>query len=178
MKARILVAALVAATSLMAQGPGRSFGDRANATPPTPAEIAQMEVNHLTKFFSLTPTQVTAVTGFVTAEQTCLATNSANLKTARAALLGAIKSGPGGVVSAVNAISPLEADQEICRATAAASIYVQLTSTQQMQLGNGLGPLMGGGPGGPADSAGTAGVKADFSLVSKARGLAGCAPFH
>ena len=154
MKARFLALVVIAASSLMAQGPGRPFGGRADsATPPTPptaAEMVQMQVNHLTKFFSLTSTQVTAVSGFLNAEQTCLATNSASLKTARANLLAGIKSGTtGSIASLVGAIGPLETDQEICRATAAASIYGQLTSAQQTQLGNGLGPLMGGGGGGP-----------------------------
>ena len=146
MKARFLVVALIAATtSLMAQGPGRGFG-RESATPPTAAEMAQMKINGLTKFLSLTPTQVTAATGFLTTEETCLATNSANLKTARANLVTAVKAGgASGITSAVNAISPLQADQDICRAIAAAAIYGQLTAAQQAQIEHGLGPLMGGG---------------------------------
>jgi len=141
---------MVAATSLMAQGPGgpRGFGGHANSlTPPTAAEMVQWEVNHLTKFFSLTPAQVTAVSGFLTTEQTCLAANSTNLQTARQGLVSAIKTGNPPVSTAVTTLNGLQGDQELCRATAAAAIYGQLTGTQQMQVGTGLGPLMGGGGG-------------------------------
>jgi Spy/CpxP family protein refolding chaperone len=119
--------------------------------------MVEHEVSFLTKFFTLTTTQVTAVTGFVTTEQTCLSANSTNLQTAREALVTAIKgANPTTISTAIANLGALQSAQETCRATAAASIYADLTSTQQAKLGSGLGPLMGGGgghfgphPGGP-----------------------------
>ena len=117
------------------------------------------EVNFLTKFFSLTPSQVTDVTGFVTTEQKCLAANSANAKSARQALVDAIKlNNPNNISTALSNLNAVQSAQETCRVTAAAAIYAGLTEPgQQAKVGNGLGPLLGGGgerhfgprPGGP-----------------------------
>jgi hypothetical protein len=131
----------------MAQGPGRRFGG-GSGTPPTPAQIVQNQVDRLTKFFGLSSDQVTAVTGFLNTEQTCLAANATALQTAQANLVAAIKTGNAtNATAAAAALSPMQGDQAACRAAAAASIYGQLTAAQQMQLTNGLGPLMGGGGG-------------------------------
>jgi hypothetical protein len=112
--------------------------------------MVQREVNFLTKFFTLTPQQVTDVTGFVTTEQTCLAANSANAKSAREGLVAAIKlNNPTNIATAIGAVSTAQSAQETCRATAAAAIFADLTQPgQQAKVGNGLGPLMGGGDGG------------------------------
>jgi hypothetical protein len=147
MKVRYLVLPMILAGILNAQ-PGRGF--RGSLTPPTPEQMVEREVGFLTKFFSLTPSQVTDVTGFVTAEQKCLATNSANAKSARQALVDAIKlNNPTNISTALGNVSAVQAAQESCRATAAAAIYADLNQPgQQAKVGNGLGPLMGDG-GGP-----------------------------
>ena len=138
---------MILAGVLSAQ-PGRGF--RGSLTPPTPAQMVERQVNFLTKFFSLTPSQVTDVTGFLTTEQTCLAANAANAKTARENLVAAIKlNNPTNISAAIGALGTVQTAQETCRATAAAAIYADLTQPgQQAKVGDGLGPLLGGG-GGP-----------------------------
>lgn len=143
MKLRFAILPMILAGALCAQVHGFRGG---SLTPPTPAELVQRQVNFLTKFFGLSTSQVSDVTGFLTTEQTCLQGNSTNLQSARDGLVTAIKSGSSAAVStAVTALSGLQAAQETCRATAAAAIYGNLNSAQQMKLGNGLGPLLGGG---------------------------------
>jgi hypothetical protein len=146
---------MILAGVLSAQ-PGR--GMRGSLTPPTPEQMVEREVNFLTKFFSLTPTQVTDVTGFITTEQKCLAANTANAKSARQALVDAIKlNNPTNISAAITNLGAVQTAQETCRATAAAAIYADLKEPgQQAKVGNGLGPLLGGGgphggphPGGP-----------------------------
>jgi len=147
MKVRYLVLPMILAGVLSAQ-PGRGF--RGSLTPPTPEQMVDRKVNFLTKFFSLTPSQVTDIAGLVSAEQKCLAANSANAKSAREGLVAAIKlNNPTNISAAVSTLSGVQAAQETCRATAAAAIYADLNQPgQQAKVGNGLGPLMGGG-GGP-----------------------------
>jgi hypothetical protein len=158
MKARFLVTALTMATALMAQGPGGGGFHRDSLTPhtpPTAAELVTREVNFLTKFFGLTGNQPDQVSMILTTEQGCLANGTTALQTARAALVTAIKSGSEtNIATAIAGLHTAQAAQDTCRATAAASIYTTvLTSAQQMKIGNGLGPLLGGGigrgPGGP-----------------------------
>jgi hypothetical protein len=119
-------------------------------TPPTAEQLVDGEVNFLTRYFSLTPSQVSDVTGFLKTEQNCLAANTTNLQTARAGLVTAIKAKSGDISGAISALSAVQAAQETCRATAAAAIYADLTQPgQQAKVGSGLGPLLGGGGGGP-----------------------------
>ena len=155
MKVRYLALPMILAGVLSAQ-PGRGF--RGSLTPPTPAQLVEREVSFLTKYFSLTTSQVTEVTGFLTTEQTCLAANTTNLQSAHEGLVTAIKAGnPTGISTAIGTLGAVQSAQETCRATAAAAIYASLTQPgQQAKVGNGLGPLMGGGgghfgphPGGP-----------------------------
>ena len=147
MKVRYLVLPMILAGVLSAQ-PGRGF--RGSLTPPTPAQMVERQVNFLTKFFALTTPQVTAFTGFLTTEQTCLAANTANAKSARESLVAAIKlNNPTNISNAIGTLSAVQVAQGSCRATAAAAIYAGLTEPgQQAKVGNGLGPLMGG-EGGP-----------------------------
>jgi hypothetical protein len=147
MKARYVALSMILAGVLGAQG--RGFGG-GSFTPPTPAQMIQREVNMLTKYFTLTTSQVSEVTSIVTTEQTCLEGNSTNMQTARAGLVTAVKSGSATNVSAaVNALTSIQGAEQTCRATAAAGIYADLDSTQQAKVGKGLGPLLGGGGFGP-----------------------------
>lgn len=145
MKVRMLILPIVLAGVLSAQGPG----PRGNSlTPPTPSEVLQRQVDFLTKFYSLTtsPNQVGQVTTILSTEQSCLPT-SADMRTAREALVTAIKTGTSTTVSdAVTALNKLQGEQETCRATAAAGIYAILTMDQRMK---GIGPLLGSGGRGP-----------------------------
>jgi hypothetical protein len=147
MKVRYLVLPMIFVGVLSAQ-PGRGF--RGSLTPPTPEQMVERRVNFLTKFFSLTTSQVTDVTGILTAEQKCLAAVSPTPQAARAAFVTAVKgANPTVIASAMTAVTSSGAAAETCRLTAAAAIYADLTDpAQQAKVGNGLGPLLGGG-GGP-----------------------------
>ena len=152
MKVRYLVLLMILAGVLSAQ-PGRGF--RGSLTPPTPEPMVDRQVNMLTRFFGLTPAEVLNFKGILTAEQTCLAAISTtpgleSPKTARQALTDAIKSNnPTNISNALTAFNAVQAAQEACRISAAAALYAGLTEPgQQAKVGNGLGPLLGGG-GGP-----------------------------
>ncbi len=152
MKVQFLVLPMIFVGVLSAQ-PGR--GMHGSLTPPTAQDLVNRQVNFLTKYFSLTPSQVTDVTKFLTAEQTCLGAipTTDKLETPQAAhqaLVDAIKlNNPTNISAALTALSAVQAAEETCGATAAAAIYADLTQPgQQAKVGNGLGPLMGGG-GGP-----------------------------
>lgn len=142
MKVRLLALPLVLAGVLSAQGPG----PRARSlNPPTASEVLQRQVDFLTKFYSLTTDQAGTVKTIVSAEQSCLPTSAA-MRTAREGLANAIKTSVSAVPDAVIALNKLQADQDTCRAMAAASIYALLDGTQKMK---GIGPLLGGGGRGP-----------------------------
>jgi hypothetical protein len=146
MKLQYVLIPMIFAGLLGAQG--RGYRNSTTLTPPTSAQTIQHEVNRLTRYFGLTSTQVTEVTGFLTTEQSCLQGDTTTAQTDREALITAIKSGNAGSIStAINNLTSVEAAQATCRATAAAAIYGDLTSTQQGKLGTGLGPLLGGGAG-------------------------------
>jgi len=141
MKVRLLALPIVLAGVLSAQGPG----PRGNSlTPPTASEVLQRQVDFLTRFYSLTTTQVGQVTTIVSTEQSCLPTSAA-MRTAREALVTAIKTNTK-VSDAASSLNVLQGDQESCRATAAAGIYALLDTAQQMK---GVGPLLGFGGRGP-----------------------------
>lgn len=147
MKVRFIVLPVMLAGILSAQGHGPRGG---SLTPPTPQELVQRRVDGLTKFFGLTTAQAMQVSTIITTEQSCLEANSTNLKSAREGLVAAIKGGSSSAIStAVGSLSSYQAVEEGCRATAAAAIYggltPPLTTAQLAKLGNGLGPLLGGG---------------------------------
>jgi hypothetical protein len=144
MKVRFLVLPLILAGVLSAQDPG----PRGNSlTPPTPAQALQRQVDFLTRFYTLTtsPNQVSQVTTILSTEQSCLPAPG-TLQTARQALATAVKAGAAGVADAVTALTKVQAEEELCHATAAAGIWAVLTPTQQMK---GIGPLLGFGGRGP-----------------------------
>lgn len=144
MKARFFFLPILIAATLSAQGPHGGFG-RNSAGAPTPAEIVAREVQMLTRFLTLDATQQATATTALTNAQTQLAVNAATLKADRAQLVDAIKANQVSVFPTLTStIANLQGQQDAIRATAAATIYASLTSAQQMKLGNGLGPLMGG----------------------------------
>lgn len=144
MKLRYLILPMMLAGVLSAQP--RGFRGGASLTPPTASELLTREVDFLTKYFTLTTTQVGQVTAIVSYEQQTCLPPSATLQAARQGLVTAIKSGiSANITAALGVLSPLQADQEACRANAAAGIYAILTGPQQAKLGSGLGILLGGG---------------------------------
>jgi len=142
---RIFTIVLIAGSALYAQRPGRG----ANATPPTPAQIAQRETDRLTRFFTLTAGQPAAVLGILTNVETQLQALTPQIKTLRTALTTAIKANNQSQISStLLQLSNLEEQEQVIRANAAGQIYATvLNAAQQAQVGNGLGPLMGIGPG-------------------------------
>lgn len=132
---------------LCAQGQG--FHRNASGTPPTPAQIAQNQTNQLTRFFNLTATQQTAVLGILSPAETQIATVRTEIQPLRAALVAAVKANnPTQINTELQQIAPLQQQIDSIQAVAAGQIYATvLTSTQQAQIPNGLGPLMGGGMG-------------------------------
>ena len=146
MKARFLVIFLLMGASLFAQPPRGGFrGDR---TPPTPAEIVAREVQMLTRFLGLDTNQQASVSTILTNEQAQLAVNAGALKTGRGQLTDAIKGNQLGAIDTLTStIATLQGQNDAIRAKAAAAIYALLNADQKTKLGNGLGPLFGGGPG-------------------------------
>ncbi len=142
---RIFTIVLIAGVSLFAQGP------RANhtRTPPTPAQIAQRETDRLTRFFTLNAGQQATVLGILTTTETQLQALTPQMQPLRTNLTAAIKSNNQGTISStLLQLSNLEEQEQAIRANAAAQIYTTvLNMDQQGQVGKGLGPLMGGGPG-------------------------------
>lgn len=149
MKARFLISSLLIAGTLFAQGPHGGFGRNSTntGTPPTPAEIVAREVQMLTRFLTLTMDQQTAATNALTNAQAQLAINAATIKTDRGQLVDAIKGNnqSGTIDTLTSTIANLQGQQDAIRAKAAAAIYATLHADQIAKLGNGLGPLMGGG---------------------------------
>jgi hypothetical protein len=132
---------------LYAQGQGfHRNATGGSGTPPTPAQMAQNQTNHLTKFFNLTTAQQSAVLGILTNSDTQVSGLRSQIQPLHQTLVTAIKANnTGQITSTLQQISPLQEQVESIQANAAAQIYAQLTSQQQSQIPNGLGPLMGMG---------------------------------
>jgi|ERR1700678_1613412 hypothetical protein len=147
MKSAFLAIPLLCGSFLFAQGPG--FYGHGSGTPPTPAQIAQNETARLTRFFNLNSTQQTAVLGILTTAEGQIVTLRSQIQPLRTTLVAAIKANnPTQITAALQQISPLQEQVEALQAGAAGQIYATvLSSAQQAQIANGLGPLMGGGGG-------------------------------
>jgi hypothetical protein len=134
-------------------GKARAFGALprlAQASTLAPAQIAQEETNRLTRFFSLSSSQ-SAVLGILTTADTQVQALQAQIQPLRTSLVAAIKANNATQINSILLqISPLQEQIDSARAVAAGQIYATvLSSTQQAQIPNGLGPLLGGGgPGG------------------------------
>ena len=111
--------------------------------------MAQRETDRLTRFFTLDAGQQSAVLGILTTADTQIQAITPQIQPLRTTLETAIKSNNQGMISStLLQISNLEEQTQVIRANAAGQIYATvLNATQQAQVGNGLGPLMDGGPG-------------------------------
>jgi hypothetical protein len=132
-----------------AQGQGFHRNASTPSTPPTPAQMAQNQTNHLTKFFSLNSSQESAVLGILTTSDTQIAALRTQIQPLHTNLVAAIKANNTNQITTVlGEIAPLQQQIEALEASTAGQIYATvLTSTQQAQIPNGLGPLMGMGMG-------------------------------
>jgi hypothetical protein len=111
--------------------------------------MAQRETDRLTRFFSLDAGQQSTVLGILTTADTQIQAIAPQIQPLRTTLATAIKSNNQGMISStLLQISNLEEQEQVIRANAAGQIYATvLNAAQQAQVGNGLGPLMDGGPG-------------------------------
>jgi hypothetical protein len=165
MKRMILQAALLStlAASLVC---GQTTSTTTTApTPPTPAQIAANIVARLTTLLDLTSTQQATATTIFTAEATTDQSLQTEMQTAQTSLQTAITSNTG-IAAAAATIGGLTTQQVTADATADASFYLILSSTQQTKyttlqplgLGaSGPGPGGPGGPGGPPPGGGPGG---------------------
>jgi len=146
MRARLFVLPILISATLFAQGPHGGLGRNSTGTPPTPAEIVAREVQMLTRFLTLDAGQQATATTALTNAQAQLALNAAPLKTDRGQLVDAIKGNQLGTIDTLTStIANLQGQNDAIRAKAAGAIYAVLTADQKTKLGNGLGPLLGGG---------------------------------
>jgi hypothetical protein len=143
---RVFTIVLIGGSALYAQRPH----GRANAAAPTPAQIAQRDTDRLTRFFTLNTGQQSTVLGILTTAETQLQGITSQIQPLRTTLTSAIKSDNQSLISStLHQIMNLQEQEEVIRANAAGQIYATvLTTAQQAQVGNGLGPLTGGGQGG------------------------------
>ena len=121
-------------------------------TPPTPATIAQNQVNRLTKLLTLTSTQQTEALQYFLAAANANATVQTNLQTARQSLNTAVQTNNSAAITqAANSIGTYTAEATANNAMANAQLYLILTPTQQAVFtafqGRGFGGFGGGGPG-------------------------------
>jgi hypothetical protein len=147
---RILTIVVIAGSALYAQRRGfEPRGSSGTSTPPTPAQIVQRETDRLTRFFNLTTTQQGTVLGILTSAVTQTEAITAQIQPLRTTLVAAIKANNQSEISAIAPqISSLQGQELAIRANAAGEIYsTVLTTTQQAQVGSGVGPLLDGGAG-------------------------------
>jgi Spy/CpxP family protein refolding chaperone len=147
MKSLLLTIPLMCSLAF-AQGP--RFHRNAQSGAATPQQMAQNETNRLTRFFSLSSTQQSQVLGILTTADTQISTLRTQIQPLRANLVAAVKANnPDQITAALNALAPLQQQVASLEANAAGQIYATvLNPTQQGQIPNGLGPLMGMGFGG------------------------------
>ena len=145
---------------LFAQGRG---------TPPSPAEIAQRQVNRLTRQLGLTAAQQTDALAIFTKAATDSGTLLGGLRTAHQSLRTSIQNNDlNGINQASTTIGNLTAQLTTADALAEAAFYRILTPDQQAKVnerrGGGPGGF-GGGPGGfgggPGPGPGRGGFRGD-----------------
>ena len=129
-------------------------------TPPTPAQIAQRQVDHLTRMLALTSAQQAQALTIFTNAATAGASLHDSMKTAHDALSAAITGNNAGAIDqAAATIGSLSGQETSIRGKADAAFYQILTADQQAEYskmiahgpgGPGFGPRMrSGGHGGP-----------------------------
>jgi Spy/CpxP family protein refolding chaperone len=127
---------------------------------PTPAQIAEHEVQRATALFSLTTDQQTAALAIFTAEATSAATLQESSRSLDKTLDSAITSGEASAIATTAAsLGTVDGELTALHATAEAKFYQILTSEQQAKfvalqeaqigVGGPGGPGGAGGPGGP-----------------------------
>jgi Spy/CpxP family protein refolding chaperone len=122
-------------------------------TPPTPAAMAQHEVQRYTTLLTLTPAQVEQATTFFTAEATARQNSRTSEHAAHQALETAIKSNDAATIqSTSNTLGQMEGEAMAAHAMARAQFYAILTADQKTKFGeleqeHVMGGGFGRGPG-------------------------------
>jgi Spy/CpxP family protein refolding chaperone len=136
--------ALVAALGLLPMAQAQT----APHTPPTPAAIAQHEVQRYTTLLSLTPAQVEQATTFFTTEATARQNARASEHTAHQALEAAIKANDTATIqSTATTLGQMEGEMLAAHAAAQAQFYATLTADQKNKFSELEEEHMMGGPG-------------------------------
>jgi Spy/CpxP family protein refolding chaperone len=117
-------------------------------TPPSPAAMAQHEVQRYTTLLTLTPAQVEQATTYFTAEATARQNNWASEKTAHQAMEAAIKANDTATIqSTATTLGQMEGEMMAAHAAARAQFYAILTADQKTKFGELEKEHMMGGPG-------------------------------
>ncbi len=120
---------VLSTTLVFAQGRQRRWG---NGTPPDPATMTQMRVNHLTQLLNLTQDPQTKAAAIFTNAATAAQTVHTNLQTARQSLDAAIKKNDAAAIDqAASAIGLATGQLTSIQAKADAAFYAILTTDQQ-----------------------------------------------
>src|ERR1700691_221921 len=113
-------------------------------TPPTPAAMAQHEVQHYTTLLSLTPAQVEQATTIFTTEAAAHQNSWASERAAHQALAAAAKASDLGTIqSTAHTLGQMEAERTVAHSTARAQFYAILAADQkakyaELEKGHGM----------------------------------------
>ena len=118
-------------------------------TPPTPAGMAQHEVQRYTTLLTLTSAQVEQATTIFTTEATARQTSRASERAAHQAMDAAIKSNDAATIqSAATNMGQLAGEAMAAHALAQAQFYAILTADQKTKFSDLEKEHLVGGPGG------------------------------
>jgi Spy/CpxP family protein refolding chaperone len=117
--------------------------------PPSPAAVAQHEVERYTTLLTLNPSQVEQATALFTTEATARQAQMANARTARKELETAIEANDTAAIqSAASSLGQIEGANIAAHALARAQFYSLLTADQKTRFAAlEKDHMMGGGPG-------------------------------
>ena len=116
--------------------------------PPSPAVMAQHQVQRYTTLLSLTPAQVEQATTFFTTEATARESSHATERTAHQALEAAIKANDTATIqSTATTLGQMESEHISAHSLARAQFYAILTADQKAKYAELEEDHFGGGPG-------------------------------
>jgi Spy/CpxP family protein refolding chaperone len=117
-------------------------------TPPSPAQMAQHQVQRYTTLLSLNPAQVEQATTFFTAEASAHSNARANERTAHEALEAAIKSNDKETIQSTAAtLGQMSGEMLAAHSLTRAQFYAILTAEQKTKFSELEEEHMMGGPG-------------------------------
>jgi len=116
-------------------------------TPPSPAAMAQRQVQRYSTLLSLNSAQVEQATTFFTTEATARESSHATERTAHQALEAAVKANDTATIqSTANSLGQMEAERLAAHSLARAQFYNILTADQKAKFSELEGEHMMGGP--------------------------------